>query len=47
LLTLLEHHANGSFAHLGGISACLLHGSIFSRVGASAIPGAIQHFCVF
>jgi hypothetical protein len=43
LLTLLEHHANGPFAHLGGVSACLLHGSIVSRAGASAIHGAIHH----
>ncbi|WP_369795123.1 VOC family protein [Azoarcus sp. KH32C] len=42
LVALLEHHAHGPLAHFGGELRRLLHGSIFSRVGASAKPGAIQ-----
>ena len=37
------HHAHGPFAHFGGELVRLVHSSIFSKVGASTKPGAIQY----
>ena len=39
---MLEHHAHGTLTQFGGTFAGLHTGSIFSRVGASTKPGAIQ-----
>jgi hypothetical protein len=38
----LEHHTNRTLAHFLRVLRCLLHRSIFSRVGTSAKGGAIQ-----
>jgi hypothetical protein len=43
MFTLLVDHANRSLAQLRGILWLSVHGSIFSKVGASAKPGAV-HF---
>ncbi|ROT45358.1 hypothetical protein CHR62_08730 [Pusillimonas sp. NJUB218] len=40
---MLEHHTYSAFTHFGGKFALLLHGSIFSDVGASTNPGALQN----
>ena len=42
LSTMLEHHTYSAFTHFGGKFVLLLHGSIFSDVGASTNPGALQ-----
>ncbi|MFN3751610.1 MAG: integrase core domain-containing protein, partial [Thiobacillus sp.] len=38
----LSNQAHGAFADFGGILYGFLHGSIFSRVGASSKSGAVQ-----
>jgi len=43
MFTLLVDHANRSLSQLRGILCLSVHGSIFSKVGASAKPGAIQY----
>jgi len=42
MFTLLVDHANRSLSQLRGILWLFVHGSIFSKVGASAKPGAVQ-----
>jgi hypothetical protein len=42
MFTLLADHANRSLSQLRGILWLPVHGSIFSEVGASAKPGAVQ-----
>ncbi|MGA0129098.1 MAG: hypothetical protein ACO3I1_07415, partial [Burkholderiales bacterium] len=42
MFTLLVDHANCSLSQLRGILRSSVHGSIFSKVGASAKPGAVQ-----
>jgi hypothetical protein len=42
MFTLLVDHTNGSLSQLRGILCSSVHGSIFSKVGASAKPGAVQ-----
>lgn len=43
LLLVLEHHTNrSSLSHFRGVPVCCFHGSIFSRVGASGIVGAVH-----
>jgi hypothetical protein len=39
---LMWHQAYRSITNFRGVLRCLLHGSIFSRVGASSKSGAIQ-----
>jgi hypothetical protein len=42
MFTLLVDHANRTLSQLRGILWLSVHGSIFSKVGASAKPGAVQ-----
>src|SRR5690606_28271440 len=42
LVTVLLHQAHGAFTDFRGKLVVLAHGSIFSRIGASSKPGAIQ-----
>jgi len=42
IVAALKHQTNGALTHLGGKLRRLLHGSIFSRVGASTKPGAVH-----
>jgi hypothetical protein len=41
---MLLHHPNGTFSHFGGktVGFIAFHGSIFSELGASSFPGAVQ-----
>lgn len=47
LTSVLLHHAHGPFADFGGELVRLVHSSIFSKVGASTKPGAIQSADVY
>jgi len=42
MFTLLVNHANRSLSQLRGILWLSVHGSIFSKVGASSKPGAVH-----
>jgi hypothetical protein len=42
ILAAFGDQAHGTFADFGGILYGFLHGSIFSRVGASTKSGAVQ-----
>jgi hypothetical protein len=41
---MLLHHPNGTLSHFGGktVGFIAFHGSIFSELGASSFPGAVQ-----
>jgi len=40
------HHAHSALADFRGEFARFVHGSIFSRVGASSKPGAVHRACL-
>ncbi len=42
MFTLLVDHANRTLSQLRGILGLSAHGPTFSKVGASAKPGAVQ-----
>ena len=42
LVSTLKNESNGTFTYFGGKLRRFLHGSIFSRVGASTKPGVVQ-----
>jgi len=44
LITLLAHHANGSFPDFQAIFAIVFHRSILSNDGVSGKAGAVQVF---